>query len=66
MGTKPNNNHNHLYTRGITIDPKHNHLYTRGIGTKSKQRKDYNLVIIIDHKQHLVITIDHKQFFSQK
>ena len=22
---------------------KHNHLYTRGIGTKSKQRKDYNL-----------------------
>jgi len=22
---------------------KYNHLYTRGIGTKSKQRKDYNL-----------------------
>ena len=53
----------------------HNHLYTREIGTNLKQRPQSplherdrhklkveitNLVIIIDHKQHLVITIDHK------
>ena len=56
-----------LYKEGQGTMPKLNHLYTKRDKAQSQSKEEIiNLVITIDHKQHLVITKDHKQFSSQK
>ena len=58
--TKGPSPRNYNCTLGVYYSSlKHNYFYTKGIGTKSKQRKDYNLGDPMITNNTL-ITIDHK------
>ena len=68
IGTKPNHKLNHLYTRGTRhkAKPQCQLLLHKRDKTQSQSKEEItNLVITIDHKQHLVITIDYERYSSQ-